>query len=302
MKFSNCMFDYEGELLAREGTKYPHGKGVLVMKDGKKLEGTFEYTKHPTQSAPTGNFLVTFPEGCENLDYLTSFEGRLVHGEKQGMVKMVYRDGIIYEGNYKDNCRHGLGKFYFPGSVPNHINTNRSNFVFEGHWRFCEPIGRCSLTWMNRGEKSEGSIVFEHKDMREVVKTGMSGVKDCFSIRNNLWDVIVVPISAYMMTEPEQFEKQDIVITFQDVGSSRGHIVSFKDVKYSWTVELEEEKTVCSRSSCSSVGTLRCSRCKQAFYCSRDCSVAVWSSHKEECTREKKLIRQKEKKNNKAKN
>lgn len=39
----------------------------------------------------------------------------------------------------------------------------------------------------------------------------------------------------------------------------------------------------CDYSQCIEEGTLRCSKCKNAHYCSRECQKKSWRSHKKEC-------------------
>ena len=36
---------------------------------------------------------------------------------------------------------------------------------------------------------------------------------------------------------------------------------------------------------CSNLGDLRCGKCKQVHYCSKECQKAHWATHKQTCTR-----------------
>jgi len=40
--------------------------------------------------------------------------------------------------------------------------------------------------------------------------------------------------------------------------------------------------------NCKKEGNLRCNRCKAAFYCSKECQVQDWKSHKAICNASKK--------------
>lgn len=42
---------------------------------------------------------------------------------------------------------------------------------------------------------------------------------------------------------------------------------------------------VCGAAMCSKDGTLRCSRCKNQYYCSPKCQKADWKTHKPTCTK-----------------
>lgn len=42
---------------------------------------------------------------------------------------------------------------------------------------------------------------------------------------------------------------------------------------------------VCAAAMCSKDGTLRCSRCKNQYYCSAKCQKADWKTHKPTCTK-----------------
>jgi hypothetical protein len=44
-------------------------------------------------------------------------------------------------------------------------------------------------------------------------------------------------------------------------------------------------KTHCSNTRCSGAGVMKCTRCKQARYCSEPCQLAHWKAHKAECKR-----------------
>ena len=41
--------------------------------------------------------------------------------------------------------------------------------------------------------------------------------------------------------------------------------------------------TQCHKEDCVKAGSLRCSQCKQANYCSKECQRADWKKHKKQC-------------------
>ena len=40
----------------------------------------------------------------------------------------------------------------------------------------------------------------------------------------------------------------------------------------------------CQKEGCHNVGSRRCSRCKVARYCSKECQTAAWKQHKKQCS------------------
>ncbi|KAG0266579.1 hypothetical protein BG011_001768 [Mortierella polycephala] len=60
---------------------------------------------------------------------------------------------------------------------------------------------------------------------------------------------------------------------------------SFYVVPYSLSAIVEAHRRVTSNvcNKCQKKATLRCAKCKQAFYCSRECQVDNWTDHKAPC-------------------
>jgi hypothetical protein len=52
-----------------------------------------------------------------------------------------------------------------------------------------------------------------------------------------------------------------------------------------WTDGLRVWVVECSTLSCRGAGLLRCTACKQAWYCGQPCQRAHWKAHKVECKR-----------------
>lgn len=48
---------------------------------------------------------------------------------------------------------------------------------------------------------------------------------------------------------------------------------------------IMESSNSCAYCNKSSVELLRCSGCRNAFYCSKECQRAHWKTHKQQCTR-----------------
>jgi hypothetical protein len=46
-----------------------------------------------------------------------------------------------------------------------------------------------------------------------------------------------------------------------------------------------EARTYCANSGCSGAGLKKCARCMEVFFCSKDCQVAAWPTHKADCKR-----------------
>jgi len=79
-----------------------------------------------------------------------------------------------------------------------------------------------------------------------------------------------------------------------DEASDEDHSIGLVEVERGAEApkRARKKKIKCYRVSCIKLGEHRCSRCKQVFFCSQECSDQHWPVHKEEC----RLIREARKK------
>ena len=63
------------------------------------------------------------------------------------------------------------------------------------------------------------------------------------------------------------------------------------------TEEIVREQPTCYRSGCLNNSVHRCSRCRMASFCSRQCSIDYWPDHQQEGDHSSRRIRRKERKN-----
>jgi len=104
-------YTYRGEW--KNGEK--NGRGELVFTHGPR--NAREYVGTFKDGVPNG-------EGIETTNYYT-YEGKWSRGLKSGKGVAIYANGDVYDGEWRDNKRHGLGEFY-PSAV--------DNVVYKGHW------------------------------------------------------------------------------------------------------------------------------------------------------------------------
>lgn len=107
----------------------PEGQGILKYNDGRRFEGLFEKGKFVQGKVVTD-------EGPYSGDKSISlrYEGELVRGNiKEGNGKLISSDGkiVVYEGDWRDNLRHGRGKSREPYYVKGKGNGQQ---VYEGQW------------------------------------------------------------------------------------------------------------------------------------------------------------------------
>lgn len=113
-----------------------HGNGCLSLPDDKKLEGKFicnkfiqkedddlvEYTEISIFGLPKYSYFGAVdtnyaPNGfgsLKNFDTNETFCGQFEHGRRQaGVVRYVYADGTIYDGEFINNLFAGVGRMLF---------------------------------------------------------------------------------------------------------------------------------------------------------------------------------------------
>lgn len=97
-----------------------HGKGVLMHADGSIFEGTFN------KGGFNHGTLTT-----ENWTYVGSFgPGNL----RDGSGRLSSKNGDVYEGDFKDDMKHGIG-----------VETRANGFVHHGNWENDLPHGHGTL-------------------------------------------------------------------------------------------------------------------------------------------------------------
>jgi len=76
------------------------------------------------------------------IDHVTEddkYIGTLNGGKKDGYGKLIYKSGNLYEGEFKNDKRHGKGK----------ITYTEYNITLEGIWINDEKVGKGIFTWPN---------------------------------------------------------------------------------------------------------------------------------------------------------
>jgi hypothetical protein len=97
--------------------------------------------------------------GSLTLDNSDHFTGSFVAGVKQGSGRMEYASsGIVYEGEWRDNQRHGNGCLTWP-----------TGDVYEGEWRHDCRHGHGTLRWAN-GDVFEGDWDENYRHGKGVIK------------------------------------------------------------------------------------------------------------------------------------
>jgi hypothetical protein len=79
----------------------------------------FKYKKKYLDFKSGGTLITKVPVEIKNVnEKIGTYTGNIVEGNMQGLGLMVYVNGDQYEGNWKDNKRHGTGtmKYYYDGN------------------------------------------------------------------------------------------------------------------------------------------------------------------------------------------
>ncbi len=112
----------------------------------------------------TGIGTYLYPSGAK-------FSGHFQKGKINGYGRLVFSDGRIYEGEWKDHYRKGKGVLTFPKGDVYKGNFNKSKFygfgtmeyangdLYQGSWKSDRPNGQGVMTFKS-GDKYEGG--FKH--------------------------------------------------------------------------------------------------------------------------------------------
>jgi hypothetical protein len=123
---------YEGEML--HGKSMRHGRGVCLYNNGTLYEGEWKRNReHGVGTLRTAD--------RRRIIYTGDWERGRMHGQgiyyfrpsESGTTSVVIPR---YDGEFKENCRHGNGKYYLPDGS-----------TYEGEWRENLMSGRGTFVW-----------------------------------------------------------------------------------------------------------------------------------------------------------
>lgn len=158
IKYSNGA-SYKGGM---KNDKY-HGQGTLIAADGSKFVGQFINGKQ-------GQGVVTKAKTKAQTKVKT--KGCVTGNCKNGSGKLRYKNGDVYEGNFKDTYRHGKGSY-----------TWKSGGKFVGEWIKDDGV-------KGTYEYKNGNIYTgDFKKNSDLVRHGFGKfvTKSTGEIRNGLW-------------------------------------------------------------------------------------------------------------------
>ena len=106
-------------------------------------------------------------------------------------------------------------------------------------------------------------------------------------IKEGLWteekkrEILSQPPTSEQQREAEIMDKYfaEVFLTYKLV--QKGVITTEQSERR--LAKAKRKFGICAQ--CSNLGTLRCAKCKQAHYCSKECQKAHWATHKKTCTR-----------------
>jgi hypothetical protein len=87
-----------------------------------------------------------------------------------GVGTMLYQDGKVYEGHWKDGVRHGYGRLVhvngssyiglWSADMANGAGRyqDQDGYKFEGHWKDDCQDGQGVETWSHNGSRFEGTF------------------------------------------------------------------------------------------------------------------------------------------------
>lgn len=119
-----------------------HGRGILWTYESGRFRVKY-----------SGEWLNDIPHGMGTHYDLESniYEGNWVNGQRSGLGKMSYASGCdndppdIYEGEWQADARHGRGTM-----------TYAQNNVYEGYWKDDHRNGMGTMFFVDKGTRFDG--------------------------------------------------------------------------------------------------------------------------------------------------
>lgn len=123
------------------------GKALVTYQNGCTYEGDFngEKQKH-------GQGVYTWVEADEDEGFkkIASYEGSYADGKKNGVGKMVFPNGDVYHGEWKDNKMEGEGTYTYAKTKDIYSGTWVNNKKQgEGCYEYGEDSSKLQGTWEN---------------------------------------------------------------------------------------------------------------------------------------------------------
>lgn len=172
-----CLRDGRGVCLYSNGTLYEgdwkrnkeHGNGTLMSSDRKRIIYTGEWERGRMHGKGTYHYTddVLFQRRTEDKGSGSRYEGDFKENARHGVGKYVLTDDSVYEGEWRDNVPSGRGSFrWMDGSLyvgqwkdgkrnGQGILQNFDGFSYDGTWIRNGMEGRGIATYPN-GQRYEG--------------------------------------------------------------------------------------------------------------------------------------------------
>jgi len=109
-------------------------------------------------------------DGTYNGEYIIE-KGKQI---RNGKGKMTYKNGDVYDGEWKNNEKHGKGKMTY--GKDGDVHKKYKNGVYEGHWINDQKWGEGKMTYTKNGRERvwEGPWKFDQKDKPETTYSKVS--------------------------------------------------------------------------------------------------------------------------------
>lgn len=151
---------YQGEYLAVDALKIPHGQGQAKLEKGLEFKGNWYLGEMTAQGeiiyadgqVYQGELLYGRYHGYGflQLNQQGYYQGEWARGVREGQGKMVLEDGSCYQGGYSDNERHGKGE-----------NKYSDQSIYRGQWFYDLRHGEGELIDA-QGNKKSGYWEYDH--------------------------------------------------------------------------------------------------------------------------------------------